>query len=65
MLNETFLMESWIDYLRSRERVTAADRAIRDRVYAMHSGESLPVVSFQIYVREITPELQVGRGGVS
>ncbi len=65
LLNETFLMESWIDYLRSRERVTAADRVIRDRVYAMHTGESLPVVSFQIYVREITPELQVGRGGVS
>jgi hypothetical protein len=54
-MNETFVMESWLDYLRSRERVTAADRAIRDRVYAMHQGEAPPVVSHQIYVREIAP----------
>ncbi len=26
-VNETFIMESWLDYLRSRERVTAADQA--------------------------------------
>lgn len=57
VLNETFLMESWIDYLRSRERVTAADRAIRDRAYALHQGGDAPVVSHQIYVREITPNL--------
>ncbi len=57
VLNETFLMESWLDYLRSRERVTAADRVIRDRVHALHEGAEPPVVSHQIYVREITPEL--------
>lgn len=57
ILNETFLMESWIDYLRSRERVTAADRAIRDRVYALHQAAEAPLVSYQIYVREITPNL--------
>ncbi len=56
-LNETFLMESWLDYLRSRERVTAADRVIRDRVYLLHQGPELPVVSHQIYVREIMPEM--------
>jgi MFS family permease len=53
-LNETFLMESWIDYLRSRERTTAADTAIRDRVYAMHQGEDKPRVTHQIYARELT-----------
>ncbi len=37
-LNETFLMESWLDYLRSRERMTAADQAIRERVWALHRG---------------------------
>jgi hypothetical protein len=57
ILNETFLMESWLDYLRSRERVTAADRIIRDRVYALHTGDEPPVVSHQIYVRELTPDL--------
>ena len=52
-LNETFVMESWLDYLRSRERVTAEDAAIRDRVYAMHKGAERPRVSHQIYAREI------------
>jgi MFS family permease len=52
-LNETFIMESWIDYLRSRERTTAADTAIRDRVYALHEGDAPPRVTHQIYAREI------------
>ena len=52
-LNETFIMESWLDYLRSRERFTAADNAIRDRVRALHQDEVPPVISHQIYAREI------------
>ena len=58
-LNETFVMESWIDYLRSRERTTAADVAIRDRVVAMHHGYNAegdpmpPRVTHQIYAREL------------
>ena len=52
-LNETFVMESWLDYLRSRERVTAEDAAIRERVYAMHKGSDRPKVSHQIYAREV------------
>ena len=51
-LNETFIMESWLDYLRSRERTTAADTAIRDRVYSLHEGDVLPRVTHQIYARE-------------
>ncbi len=57
-LNETFLMESWLDYLRSRERTTAADAAIRHQVYALHQDTSPdpapPRVTHQIYAREIT-----------
>lgn len=52
-LNETFLMESWLDYLRSRERVTAADRLIRDRVWKLHQDEQPPQISHQIYVKEL------------
>ncbi len=52
-LNETFLMESWVDYLRSRERTTAADTLIRDRVYALHQSEEKPRVTHQIYAREL------------
>jgi MFS family permease len=52
-LNETFVMESWIDYLRSRERMTAADAEVRDRVYAMHQDSEPPRISHQIYAREL------------
>ncbi len=55
-LNETFLMESWLDYLRSRERMTAADQAIRARVVALHNGPEPPRITHQLYVREITPQ---------
>ncbi len=54
-LNETFIMESWLDFLRSRERITAADEAIRARVRALHHDDDPPRVSHQIYAREITP----------
>ncbi len=54
-LNETFVMESWLDYLRSRERVTQADAAIRDRVYALHRGDERPKVTHMIYASEIAP----------
>jgi MFS family permease len=54
LLNETFIMESWLEYLRSRERVTAADEAIRARVRSLHHGEEPPAVTYQIYAKEIT-----------
>ena len=56
-LNETFIMESWLDFLRSRERMTAADNAIREHVWALHEAPEPPKVTHQIYVREITPQL--------
>ena len=63
-LNETFIMESWLDYLRSRERMTAADQAIRERVWALHAADDPPKITHQVFVREIAPELQSveGRG---
>ncbi len=53
-LNETFIMESWLDFLRSRERITAADEAIRAQVRALHQHDVPPKTSYQIYAREIT-----------
>ncbi len=51
-------MESWLDYLRSRERTTAADTAIRDRVYDLHQSPDPdsphPRVTHQVYAREVT-----------
>jgi MFS family permease len=52
-LNETFLMESWLGYLRSRERITAADEAIRARVRALHRHDDPPKTTYQIYAKEI------------
>jgi MFS family permease len=52
-LNETFLMESWLDYLRSRERITAADELIRARVRALHHHDDPPKTTYQIYAKEI------------
>lgn len=52
-LNETFIMESWLDYLRSRERMTAADQSIRERVVALHYAAEPPKVTYQIWAREV------------
>ena len=53
-LNESFIMESWLDYLRSRERVTTADQKIRDKVWALHRHDDPPKVTHQLYAKEIT-----------
>jgi hypothetical protein len=52
-LNETFVMESWLEYLRSRERTTAADQAIRARVWALHVGDAPPTISHQVWAGEV------------
>jgi len=52
-LNETFIMESWLDYLRSRERLTVGDERIRLRVWALHQDANSPRISYQVYAREI------------
>jgi MFS family permease len=52
-VNETFIMESWLDYLRSRERVTAADQAIREKVRALHSGDEPPKITHGVWAEEI------------
>ena len=52
-LNETFIMESWLDYLRARERITANDEEIRQRVWALHCDEEPPRITYQIYAREV------------
>jgi hypothetical protein len=53
-LIETFVVESWIEYLRQRERMTAADSAIRDRAWSFNQGGTPPAISHMIYAREIT-----------
>lgn len=52
-LNETFIMESWLDFLRARERITASDDQIRRKVWSLHEGEESPRITYQIYAREV------------
>jgi MFS family permease len=58
-LNETFIMESWLDFLRSRERMTLADQVIREQVYVLHRDTrglaDSPKITFQIWAGEIDP----------
>lgn len=42
---EHFVSPSWVEHLRHHERVTAADRALEERVAALHTGEERPRVS--------------------
>ncbi len=64
-LNETFIMESWLDYLRWRERMTAADQAIREHVYALHRGSTPPKVTHQIWAREVPTDKASQAAGAS
>ncbi len=56
-MTETFVAESWIEYLRQRERLTAADRLIRNTVVSFHVGAAPPSISYMIYARQIADEL--------
>ena len=49
---ETFVVESWLEFLRERERMTTSDRIIRDRARSFHQGDAEPLISFMIYARE-------------
>jgi hypothetical protein len=53
-VSETFIMESWIDYLRQHERFTTSDHVIHDRVLGFHTGAEPPSVTHTIYAKERT-----------
>jgi hypothetical protein len=55
-LEESFVMESWLDYLRSRERMTAADFTLLQAVRDLHKGDETPRVTHQVYAKEITEQ---------
>jgi MFS family permease len=53
-VTETFITESWLEYLRQRERFTASDREIRDKVWSYHRADDPPRSSYMLYVKETT-----------
>jgi hypothetical protein len=46
---ENFLVESWAEYLRQRERLTMNDSAVLEKVRSFQKGEKPPMVSRMIY----------------
>src|SRR5580704_9907894 len=53
-INETFVTDSWLEYLRQRERFTASDRHIRDTVWGFHRGKESPRISHMFYAKEVS-----------
>jgi MFS family permease len=52
---ETFLVESWAEYLRQRERMTMNDLIVRDKAYSFQRGEIPPPISRMIYTPTAAP----------
>ena len=52
-MNETFVTESWLEYLRQRERFTASDRQIRNEYGASIEGNEPPRISHMFYAKEV------------
>jgi MFS family permease len=53
-VQESFVTESWMEFLRQRERFTASDRKIRDRAWSFHRGSEPPKTSYMFYLKEST-----------
>jgi hypothetical protein len=53
---ESFIVESWIEYLRQHERSTVSDREIEERVDAFHVGDVPPVTHHYIAEQVIKGE---------
>jgi MFS family permease len=49
---ETFLVESWAEYLRQRERMTVSDLEVREKAFAFHRGETKPEISRMLFAAD-------------
>ena len=45
---EMFMAESWIDHLRQHARVSAADKMLQDKIFALHQGTTHPPVTHAV-----------------
>jgi MFS family permease len=53
---ETFLVESWAEYLRQRERLTVSDLKVRSKVFNFHGGDAPPIVTRMVYAANPGPK---------
>jgi MFS family permease len=64
-MNETFVTESWLEYMRQRERFTASDLEIRERVWSFHRGKEPPRISHMFYAKEVSDtQLKTGPSAI-
>jgi MFS family permease len=45
---EMFIVESWIAHLRQHARVSAADKMLQDKIFALHQGTTHPIVTHAV-----------------
>ena len=48
LFSEVYLSESWLEVLRQRQRMTAPEVAVRDKVMALHEGDKPPLISIKV-----------------
>jgi len=51
-LSETFIMESWVDYLRQQERLTSSDARLIQQIAELDCRRSIPSATATIYVKQ-------------
>jgi hypothetical protein len=51
-LSETFIMESWVDYLRQQERLTTSDATLLRRIAELDCRRSVPLAMATIYIKQ-------------
>jgi hypothetical protein len=54
-------VNSWAEHLRQHARMTKAETALAERVWAMHSGEQEPLVSHSLPANRMTTPLGFGQ----
>lgn len=48
LYSEVYMSESWLEVLRQRQRTTATELVVREKVHALHKGTQTPKINIQI-----------------
>ncbi len=55
-LTEWFMVSTWEEHLRQHDRATQDDRAVQDRVRALHVGKTAPAVRHLMPIGHVVPD---------
>jgi len=59
---EQFIVRSWVDYLRTHERMTRSDAALEERALSFHRGDAPPAVKHWVHAPDPRRERGSTRG---